>query len=66
MYKISLAAARKNANLTQEEVAKEMKVSKSTIINWEKGKNDIGVIQFDKLCKFYNVPKDIIFMELKK
>lgn len=60
MYKISLAAARENANLKQDEVAKEMKVSRTTISNWEKGKTEIGVLQFDKLCKLYNVPKDVI------
>ena len=34
---ISLAAARVNARLTQEEAAKRMKIGKRTIINWEKG-----------------------------
>lgn len=34
---ISLAAARVNAGMTQEEVAKKMGISKQTIINWEKG-----------------------------
>lgn len=34
---ISLAAARVNAGLTQEEVAKNMKISKNTLVNWEKG-----------------------------
>lgn len=33
---ISLAAARVNARLTQEEAAKRMKIGKRTIINWEK------------------------------
>ena len=37
-YKISLAAARVNAEMTQEDVAKEMHVSKNTVLNWEKGK----------------------------
>lgn len=62
MYKITLAAARKNANMTQQEVAKRMKISKATLINWEKGKTNIGVAQFDMLCRIYNVPKDIIFL----
>ena len=34
--KISLAAARVNAEMTQEDVAKEMHVSKNTVVNWEK------------------------------
>ena len=36
--KITLAAARVNARLTQADVAKRMKVSKQTIVNWERGK----------------------------
>lgn len=35
--KITLAAARVNAGMTQEDVAKKLKVSKKTVINWEKG-----------------------------
>lgn len=34
---ISLAAARVNAGLTQEEVVKKMHISKNTLVNWEKG-----------------------------
>ena len=37
VIQVSLAAARVNAKLTQEEVAKRMKIGKRTIINWEKG-----------------------------
>ena len=37
MIQISLAAARVNAGLTQEEVAEKLQVSKKTIVNWEKG-----------------------------
>ena len=36
--KISLKAARVNANLTQQEVADKIGVSKHTIINWERGR----------------------------
>ena len=36
-YRVSLAAARVNAELTQEDVASRMKIGKRTIINWEKG-----------------------------
>ncbi len=38
MIQISLAAARVNANLTQEQVAEKMDVSKKTIVDWEKGR----------------------------
>lgn len=36
--KISLRAARVNADLTQQEVADKIGVSKHTIINWERGR----------------------------
>ena len=36
--KISLKAARANANLTQADVAKALRKSKQTVVNWENGK----------------------------
>ena len=39
IVKISLAAARVNADLTQKELAEKCGVSESTIINWENGKS---------------------------
>lgn len=60
MYKVSLAAARINAGYKQEEVAKELKISKSTLISWEKGKVTPRVEQFKALCILYKVPEDNI------
>lgn len=37
--KLTLKAARVNAGLTQEEVAKTVKKSKNTIVNYENGKS---------------------------
>lgn len=62
MIKISLAAARVNAKLSQDEVATELKVSKSTVVNWEKGRSSPKVDQFEKLCTLYKIPKDFIFL----
>lgn len=61
-YKISLPAARVNANLTQQEIADIMGVSKNTIINWEKGRISLKPAQFEKLCKEYKVDKDYILL----
>ncbi len=58
--KISLASARVNAQLTQEDVAREMHVAKSTIVSWEKGKTAPTVTQADRLYALYNRPKDSI------
>lgn len=61
-YKISLAAARVNAKLTQEDVAKEMGVSKNTIVNWENGKVEMKPAQFKMYCMVVGAPEDIIFL----
>lgn len=58
---ISLAAARVNAKMTQEDVAKEMHVSKQTIVNWEKGKTVPGIPEIEKLSRIYKMPQDNIF-----
>lgn len=62
---ISLAAARVNAGLTQEEVAKALKVGKQTIVSWEKGKSEPKMSQSRKLSELYNMPLDYIFLQSK-
>lgn len=59
---ISLAAARVNAGLTQEDVAKKMKKSKQTIVNWEKGKVVPGIPEVEMLSRIYGIPQDNIFL----
>lgn len=61
-YKVSMAAARVNAKLTQSEVAEKMQVSKQTIVNWENGKVIPGPAQFSMFCDICNAPKDAIFL----
>lgn len=61
-FQISLAAARVNAGLTQEEVAKTLGVSKNTIINWEKGKSIPRATQMQKMCEIYNISEEYIFL----
>ena len=60
--KISLAAARVNAQMTQATVAERMHVSKQTIVNWEKGKIIPGTAQLQFLCSLYDFPVDNIFL----
>ena len=63
---ITLAAARVNAGLTQEDVAKSMNVSKNTVVNWEKGKTDIDYSKAKALSNLYRMPLDnIIFLHKK-
>lgn len=63
--RISLAAARVNAKLTQEEVAKKMKIGKRTIINWEKGIVVPSFADVNLLSSIYGIPIDNIFLPEK-
>ena len=58
--KITLAAARVNARLTQTDVAKRMKVSKQTIVNWERGKITPQQAQLFMLSDIYKIPMENI------
>lgn len=60
--KITLAAARVNARLTQTDVAKRMKVSKQTIVNWERGKIKPKQAQLFMLSDIYKIPMENIFL----
>lgn len=59
---ISLAAARVNAGMTQQDVAEIMHISKQTIVNWEKGKNPPKIAQLEMMSRLYNMPVDNIFL----
>lgn len=61
-FKITLAAARVNAGMTQTDVAEKMHVSKQTIINWEKGKIVPGIPEICMLSSIYKMPQDYIFL----
>lgn len=62
---ISLAAARVNAGMTQDEVANKMRVGKRTIINWEKGKVIPSFANLKMLSDIYNIPANNIFLPRK-
>lgn len=64
-FQISLAAARVNAGLTQEDVAKALKVGKQTIVSWEKGNSEPRMSQGRLLSELYNMPLDYIFLPQK-
>lgn len=65
VIQISLAAARVNAKLTQEEVANKMKIGKRTIINWEKGVSIPSFSDLNMLSDIYGIPIDNIFLPKK-
>lgn len=58
--KITLKAARVNADFLQKEIAAELGVSISTIINWESGRTSVPMKQLLKLITFYKIPLDSI------
>ena len=62
---ISLAAARVNAGLTQSDVAKKMRISKQTIVNWENGRIIPKQAQLYMLSSIYKIPQDNIFLPSK-
>ena len=45
-----------NAELSQREVAKMLKVGQQTILNWEKGKVAIPAFQLERLSEIYKIP----------
>ena len=62
--RISLAAARVNAGLTQEDVAKEMCISKQTVINWEKGRVIPNFATLNTLSSLYRISMDDIILPI--
>lgn len=61
MFKITLKAARINANMRQTDAAMEVGVSRDTIRNWETGRSSPKADQLCKLADLYGVPMDYIF-----
>ena len=58
--KLTLAAARKNAGLTQAEAAKKLGVSSFAVHCWEKGTSYPTQPKIDKICSLYNIPYNCI------
>lgn len=63
--KVSLKAARVNAELTQRQAAQGLGVDVTTIINWENGRTSPKYIQLEELCKLYDIPVDCVFLGKK-
>ena len=61
-FQISMAAARVNAGLTQDDIAEIMHVSKQTIVNWEKGRVKPKLAQFKMYCEIVGMSEDHIFL----
>lgn len=59
--RISLAAARVNAKMTQRELAEALNVDITTIVNWEKGKSEPSASQLRKISELAKIPMDLIY-----
>lgn len=58
--KISWAAARVNAGMTQDDVSKALHVTKNTVVAWEKYKTEPTISQGRLLSELYKIPLDNI------
>lgn len=59
--KVSLKAARVNANLTMDEAAQKVGINEATLRKWEKGSTSPTVDRFRKLCEVYGCTTEDIF-----
>lgn len=61
--KLTLKAARVNVGLTQEDVARILKKSKNTIVNYENGKSSPDIETGKALASLYGLSvNDLIFL----
>lgn len=58
--KISLKAARVNANMTILEAAEKLGIGKDSLINWEKEPWNISALYQRKISDVYGLPIDMI------
>ena len=58
--KISMAAARVNAGMTQKDLAEVCKVSESTVVKWERGETSPHIKRLPLLEKAYGIPLDYV------
>lgn len=62
MPRISLEAVRVNAKMKQKEWAKMLGVSRTTVVNWEKGNTEPSLSQLRKMSELSGIPMDFIFV----
>lgn len=60
--KLTMKAIRTNANLTQQELADAMGVSRSSIIAWETGRTKISTVCLMAFCYVTNTRVDDVFL----
>lgn len=63
--KIRLSAVRVNANLSQQDIADKMGVSRITVGNWESGKVKMKEAEIRMYADICNFPRENIFLPYK-
>lgn len=59
-YYEKLKAIREDLDMTQSEVAKQLKTTQQQIYKYEAGKQEMTVTKFAELCRVYKVSADYI------
>lgn len=62
MAKITLAASRVNAHMTQAEIADKMGVSRILVNEWETGKREMRTVYFIAWCHVVGMSEDDILL----
>lgn len=62
MDKVTIRAARVNANYTQAEIADKMGVSRATINAWERGRVKMKPHQIFAFCYICGVTEDLLIL----
>lgn len=62
--KMTMKAIRVNANLTQQELADAMGVSRSSVIAWESGKTKISTVCLMAFCYVTGTHIDDVFLPM--
>lgn len=61
--KISIAACRVNAQMSQKEFAEKLGVSAATVSNWESGRTEPTVTELRNISSISGIPMDFIFVQ---
>ena len=61
-----LQSVRLDNKMSQQDVADRMKVSRSTIANWETGRRVINIDDLFKICEIFNVDPNILTNQVKR
>lgn len=56
-----LKELRKNNNITQEQLAEELDISRSKVSSWETNKRDMSITEAIKLANIYEISLDNLF-----